>query len=86
MNGHCMRFNICKPLGLTNGYKTSQEPLKLEALGGQCFVAKRFLKPKPPNKQKAVVIFCNGPHVSPEIMINSKQTQWDEADTVKTIY
>lgn len=52
-----MRFNICKALGLANVYKTSQEPLKLEALGGQCFVAEGILKPKPPNKQKAVVVF-----------------------------
>lgn len=55
-----MRFNICKALGLANGYKTSQEPLKPVALGGQCFVAKAFLKPKPTNKEKAVffVLYC----------------------------
>lgn len=52
-----MRFNICKALGLANGYKTSQEPLKPVALGGQCFVAKGFLKPKATNKEKAVVVF-----------------------------
>lgn len=52
-----MRFNICKALGLANGYKTSREPLKPVALGGQCFVAKGFLKPKATKKEKAVVVF-----------------------------